>query len=57
MRLWGMGVHHKAIAKVSVLWKHRLGILDIRMYCHKWHHYYLLQSQNLKKIAVFRKSE
>lgn len=57
MRLWGMRVHHKAIAKVSVLWKHMLGILDIRMYCHKWHHYYLLQSQNFKKIAVFRKSE
>lgn len=45
MRLWGMRVHHKVIADTCVLQKHRLGILDIRMSCHKQHHYYLLLAE------------
>lgn len=50
MRLQGLRVHHKVIADVCVLQKHRLGILDIRMYCHKQHCYYL-------PLAEFQKSE
>lgn len=50
MRLWGLRVHHKVIADVCVLQKHRLGIWDIRKSCHKQHRYYLL-------LAEFQKSE